>query len=43
MEFEGSRTRENLQVALAGESQNLTILRQLKKHSKAVSLSLIHI
>ena len=37
MEFEGSRTRENLQVALAGESQNLTILRQLKKHSKAVS------
>ncbi|WP_297569298.1 hypothetical protein [uncultured Faecalibaculum sp.] len=34
MEFETSRTRENLQVALAGESQNATVSRQMKKHVK---------
>lgn len=34
MEFEGSKTQQNLQVALAGESQNITAYKQLKKQIK---------
>lgn len=36
MEFENSRTRENLETALAGESQNITVYRQLKKYTRSL-------
>lgn len=35
MEFRGSESEKNLQIALAGESQNITAYKELKKQTKA--------
>lgn len=35
MEFRGSESEKNLQIALAGESQNITAYKQLRKQTKA--------
>jgi rubrerythrin len=34
MEFNGSKTEQNLRIALAGESQNITAYKQIKKMAK---------
>lgn len=34
MEFNGSKTEQNLRIALAGESQNITAYKQIRKQIK---------